>query len=207
MLLKEYWHFNVKTFLSSSLKAGNQNIDNLILAYFLNTQIVGIYQVIKKILSPILIISSPFSMLVYPKLIHFFETKQKNMFQKIIVKISFYLSIIALLYITIIYSFLDHIFSFMDVQFINEYSIYYLLISLVVYLGSMMWWVRSFSNTVNPNYSLYMNLFATIFQMTITISMTHIYGFYGMINSILIMNLILLTYWITKVNSYVKKNI
>ena len=65
--------FNFKTFISSSLKAGNNNIDTLLIAYFINANMVGIYQIIKKILTPSSFIVKPFSMLLYPKLIKYFE--------------------------------------------------------------------------------------------------------------------------------------
>lgn len=75
------------------MKAGNSNIDNLLIAYFINAHMVGIYQIIKKILSPIGNFTSPFSMLVYPKLVNYFETQQKEKFKEIIFRISFYIGL------------------------------------------------------------------------------------------------------------------
>lgn len=59
----------------------------------------------------------------------------------------------------------------------------------------MLWWVRIFSNTVNPNYSLYMN----IFQLTITVFMTYLFEIKGLLVS---MNTIVGFYMITKINIY-----
>ena len=202
-ILREYWHFNLKTFFSSSLKAGNQNIDNLIIGYFLNSEVVGIYQVLKKILSPIMIIATPFSMLVYPKLIHYFETSQKDKFKHIITKVSFYILLISISYIFISHIFLIDIFQLMDIEFTNIYNKYFSLVSMLYILTSQMWWVRAFSNTVNPNYSIYMNLFATIFQLTITILLSKYFGFIGMLISIIVMNIIILSFWFRKGYKYV----
>jgi len=202
-LLKEYWNFNIKTFFSSSLKAGNQNIDNLIVGYFLNSETVGIYQVLKKILSPIMIVATPFSMLVYPKLIHYFETNQKDKFKHIITKVSFYILLISISYILISHIFLIDIFQLMNIEFDNIYNVYFLLVSSLYILTSQMWWVRAFSNTVNPNYSIYMNLFATIFQLTITILLSKYFGFIGMLISLILMNLIILIFWFRKGYKYV----
>lgn len=202
-LFKEYWSFNLKTFMSSSLKAGNQNIDNLIIGYFLNAEIVGIYQILKKILSPIMIIATPFSMLVYPKLISYFEKNQKNKFKHIITKVSLYILLISIIYIFISYALLSNIFQLMNIQFDNIYSTYFLLVAVLYILISQMWWVRAFSNTVNPNYSIYMNLFATIFQLTITILLSKYFGFVGMLLSIIAMNIIILSFWFRRGYNYV----
>lgn len=203
-ILKEYWNFNIKTFLSSSLKAGNENIDNMLIAYFLNAHIVGIYQIIKKILLPISMLSIPFSVLIYPRLIHFFETDQKEKFKNIIINISTYILLIGIFYSLFAYVFLDDIFDLMVVEFNETYFYYYILIALTsIITSSLLWWVRIFSNTVNPNYSLYMNLFATFYQLTITIYMTKIFGLEGLLISFMIMNMLIFVYWIKKGQEYV----
>jgi len=206
-LLKEYWRFNIKTFLSSSLKAGNQNIDNLIIGYFLSVETVGIYQVLKKILTPILIVATPFSTLVYPKLIHFFETNQREKFKNIIIKISLYILIIGIIYSLASCLFLNKIFLLINIEFLDSYYIFFILLIGLTILNSQMWWVRIFSNTVNPNYSLYMNMFATAFQLTITVFMTYLFGLEGLIVSTIIMNLLIVFYWLRRVKEYVRKTI
>lgn len=201
-ILKEYWSFNIKTFTSSSLKAGNSNIDNLLIAYFINAHMVGIYQIIKKILSPIGNFTSPFSMLVYPKLVNYFETQQKEKFKEIIFRISFYIGLFCLAYCLIFFFAFEYIFEIMKVEFFESYNIVYLLFALFTFISSMLWWVRIFSNTVNPNYSLYMNIFATIFQLTITVFMTYLFEIKGLLVSMIIMNTIVGFYMITKINIY-----
>jgi O-antigen/teichoic acid export membrane protein len=190
VILKEYWSFNIKTFASSSLKAGNSNIDNLLIAYFLNAQTVGLYQIVKKILSPIGMVVGPFSMLVYPKLVHFFEKKEVDKFKNLIFKISSYIFFFAIFYILIGYVFIEEIFALMNIKITSELYALYRLLSVLVLVTSMLWWTRVFSNVVNPNYSLYMNIFATIFQLTITVLATYLFGVNGLITSMIVMNLI-----------------
>jgi O-antigen/teichoic acid export membrane protein len=204
VLLKEYWSFNIKTFFSASLKAGNQNVDNLIIAYFLHAEIVGIYQIIKKMLSPIIIIATPFSMLVYPKLINYFETNNKTKFKHIIIKISFYILSIGVIYSFIFYFLLNFSFDLMYLKFDEIYYIYYLFLVGLMIINSQMWWVRAFSSTVNPNYSIYMNLFATVYQLIITILIIKYFGFIGMLVSIIIMNILIMGFWLKKGYEYVR---
>lgn len=96
----------------------------------------------------------------------------------------------------------EYIFEIMKVEFFENYNIVYLLFALFTFISSMLWWVRIFSNTVNPNYSLYMNIFATIFQLTITVFMTYLFEIKGLLVSMIIMNTIVGFYMITKINIY-----
>jgi O-antigen/teichoic acid export membrane protein len=207
VILKEYWSFNIKTFTSSSLKAGNNNIDNLLIAYFLNAQLVGFYQIIKKILSPIAIIVGPFSMLVYPKLVHFFEKKEADKFKNLIFKISSYIFLFSIFYILLGYVFIEEIFALMNIELSSELYFLYGLLSILMLATSMLWWARVFSNVVDPNYSLYMNIFATIFQLTITVLATYLFSVNGLIVSMIVMNSIIGIYWLMKVRNYVRKTI
>ncbi len=202
-LLKKYLTFNFKTFFSSSLKAGNKNVDNLILAYFFNAQIVAIYQIIKKILSPIAMIAKPFSTLVYTKLIKYYENNQKTKFRDIILKISFYIIIISIVYSLLSIVFVDKIFYLMNIEFISTYNTYIIISAFIIIISSQMWWVRIFSNTVNPNYSIYMNLFAVLYQLCITILMSKYFGFEGMLYSMLLMQVLIYLYWLQKGHNYV----
>lgn len=206
-LLKEYWDFNIRTFISSSLKAGNENIDNLVIGYFIDARTVGIYQILKKILSPIAMFAGPLSMLVYPKLITFYESQQRGRFQKIIVDTSLAIGALTVVYSMLISIFLPQIFRLMGAAFVSDYSVYFFLVMVWNLLILTMWWVRIFSNTVNPNYSLYMNLFATTFQLTVTIMMAKLFGIYGLLSSVVMMNIIILSYWVVKVRGYVTAQI
>lgn len=207
VLFKEYWNYNVKTFLSSSLKAGNENIDNLVIAYYLDAKTVGIYQVLKKILSPIFMFSSPFSMLIYPKLISFYDAGQRDRFKNIILKTSSYLALLTVVYGLITYISLPGILSILGTNYTSMYSNYYIALIFLTFIVIMMWWVRIFSNTVDPSYSLYMNIFATIFQLTVTILMAKSFGIFGLIISMLVMNVIIFSYWLRKAYCYVNNHI
>lgn len=201
-VFKEYLVFSWKTFLSSSLKAGSQNIDNLILAYFLSPMIVGLYQTMKKIVSPILMISSPFSTAVYPKLVYYFEDNRREQFIGIIKKVSIYIFLFVIGYGIITSIILENIFNLMNLEFFPKYYQYYFLILCLNMFIALLWWGRIFSNTVNPNYSLYMNLFAFLYQICIIIVVTLLFGFYGFIIGMLLLYGIIYTYYFYKLKRY-----
>jgi O-antigen/teichoic acid export membrane protein len=204
-IFNEYWIFNIKTFTSSSLKAGNNNIDNLLIAYFLTSQSVGFYQIIKKILSPIDIIIVPFSTLVYTKLVRYFEKKEIGMFKILIFKITRYIFLFSILYILFIYFYIDDIFNIINVKTLPELNILFFLLSFFMIIKSMHWWTRVFSNVVNPNYSLYMNSFATIYQLTITVFFIYFFNIKGLIISIILLYILIGVYFLIKVKNYGKE--
>lgn len=194
-LMKEYWHFNVKTFLSSSLKAGNQNIENLILGFFVNAESVGIYQTIKKTLSPIALAVQPLSMLIYPKMIELVEKKRFSELQHVICKLSLLVGIVALVFGVIVGSSLGFVFELIDVVYEAKYLNYFIIAFVTSLISSLFWWVRIFSNSVNPIYSLYLNLMATFFQLIITSILTYFFGLYGVLFALLLLQTILGCCW------------
>lgn len=197
-ILKEYYKFNIKTFLSSSLKAGNLNIDNLVLGYFLNAQSVGVYQTIKKILSPIGIMVAPISMLVYPKIIELYELNKKNKLNSLILNISFCILLFSTIYVFAIGFLLDFIFHIMNIEYAKLNYCIYILLSILMLVTSMSWWTRIFSNVVNPNYSLCINIFAMCFQLSFTVYLTYLNEIYGLITSMIIMHIIIYIYYFIK---------
>jgi O-antigen/teichoic acid export membrane protein len=207
VILKEYFFFNTNTFISSSLKGVNNNIDTLLIAHFLSVQVVGLYQFIKKILSPMVIFSEPFPTLVYSKLVHFYERKEVDKFVKVIFKNTLIIFLFTLPYILIGYLFIENIFILMNVKLSPETPTLYVLMSVFIVVTNLLWWVRVFSNVVNPNYSLYMNIFATIFQLTITILATNLFGVNGLIISMILMYVLIGIFWIIKMWNYVRKTI
>ena len=92
----------------------------------------------------------------------------------------------------------------MYLKFDEIYYIYYLFLVGLMIINSQMWWVRAFSSTVNPNYSIYMNLFATVYQLIITILIIKYFGFIGMLVSIIIMNILIMGFWLKKGYEYVR---
>ena len=203
-ILKEYWGFNVKTFISSSIKSGNRNIDNIILAYFLDAKIVGLYELLKKIASPLAIISSPLSSLYYPKFITLYETNDREGVFYIIKRSTLILTCLSIIYTIITTVILGFILSVTNIENEIKYNIYYLFICMNTIININMWWVRPFSNVVNPNYSINMNVFSTIFQLLITICVTKYYHIEGMLASLLVMNTLIILMWIKIGVKYVK---
>jgi O-antigen/teichoic acid export membrane protein len=206
-LIKEYWNFNIKTFLSSSLKAGNQNVENLILGFFVNAEVVGVYQTLKKILSPIAIAVQPLSMLSYPKMIQLFELKKIDEIQSMVSNISLFVLAVVAIYGVFINISITYIFELMVLKYQPDYYNYLIIIFFTSAVSALLWWCRIFSNTVNPVYSLHMNLLATFYQLIFVSICADLYGLQGVLLALLLLQIILGSCWIYLGKRYVYKNI
>ena len=113
----------------------------------------------------------------------------------------------SIFYILVGYVFIEEICALMNIELSSELYVLYGLLSVLILVTSMLWWTRVFSNVVDPNYSLYMNIFATIFQLTITVLATYLFSVNGLIVSMIVMNSIIGIYWLMKVRNYVRKTI
>jgi O-antigen/teichoic acid export membrane protein len=206
-LIKDYWVFNIKTFMSSSLKAGNQNVENLILGFFVNAEAVGIYQTLKKLLSPVAIAVQPLSMLLYPKMIQLYETKRIDDIQRMVSKVSLCVLAIVALYGVLINISLNYILHLMEIKYQHDYLGYLIIIFFTSAISALLWWCRIFSNTVNPAYSLCMNLLATFYQLIFVSICAYFYGLNGVLFALLLLQVILGICWIYLGKRYVYKNI
>ncbi len=194
-LIKEYFSFNMKTFLSTTLKAGNNNIDNLILGYFTDTKTVGVYQVLKNILAPISFVATPFGMMTVSKLTKFYSQRHYKEFKNLIKTISFKIVQIALVISIILYLVLPYILDILKIENDNYEIVFFMLIIYTLLIVSV-WWSRIFATIVNPMMSVYGGVYILIHNLLITTLLTYLFDLKGLILSIIIAYSVLCIYWI-----------
>ena len=202
-ILIEYLGFTKKMFFLNLIKGINQNIDNLILSYFVSPVGVGLYQVIKKILQPINIVVGSLPMLTYSRFIIAFEHSQISEAIRQVRKINFFVILFGVTYITFCYGFLANIFYIMKVEVNKDTYNVYMLISGIVLMSSFFWWTKSFSSVVNLAYSIYANIFVLIFQLVISVISAYFFNFFGFLYSLISMNICLFLFWHVVVKKYV----
>jgi len=142
-------------------------------------------------------------MLIYPKLIDYFTNNKKLRFLNIIKKISLNVLFLGICYVMFALYFLEDMFIFMDVEFLNEYKYYFSLISVFTLISTITWWGRPFSNVVNVNYSIYINIFLIAYQLSVTIYLVSMHGVIGLLISLIAEYLIIYFYYLIKLNKYV----
>ena len=196
--VKNFASFSLKTFISSLLKSGNQGIDNLAVTYFISAESLGIYGLIKKFFSPLHFIVAPYTTIWYPKFVQAFESGPSEVFLTIKRLTKSHLNLIFLLPII---SFLC-IFYLQSINTIVTASIIYTMVlcGLANFLQSFLWWARPFGNTVNPNYSISINLICSFISIISLIIFIPYLNIVGAALSILIVNIVAYLYWVRKLN-------
>ncbi len=161
-ILGEYWSFNIKTFSSSSLKAGAANIDNLVLGYFSNMETVGIYQTVKRLLSPVSFVVQPFTTLTLSKIVKFYEKKEFLLLHNLIKNLTIKLVIISIILIIILFMIIKPFLLFQNIHFNVSLMMSFILLSIYYILPTMIWWGRNFIIMHNPMLPVYSNLLLSI---------------------------------------------
>lgn len=204
-LFKEYYKFNIRTFFSTTLKSVGTNTDNLILSYFINVDIVGIYQIIKKIISPLQMLIQPIITVTYPKFIDYHERVNKDKFKNTITKINRYISIISIIYLILANLLFIFILAIMDIDYESYYQIFLFMYSIYNFGMILLWWSRNFSNTINPNLSIRMNSLVIFLQLVFGVILTYFIGVYGFLLTQLTIVLFLTHFWRKYFNEYFYK--
>lgn len=208
MFVKEYLVFSMKTFTSTLLKAGNKNIDSLVISYLMTSSEVGYYQAIKKCFSLIEVVAQPWTMLSYSKLVGYYTERNIVKLKGYILQVTLKITIFSVLIGTPILYFIEDILKIIDGEIQGEvYAISSLL--LLGYLTSAsVWWGRVFSNVVNPNLSIYSNFGSLLYNLSVMYLLVKFFGILGAAISFLVINILIFlffTYNYSKLNVKDKK--
>lgn len=194
-ILKDFLNFSGKTFLSSTLKAGNKNIDVLTLGFLLDPKTVGVYSIFRQFLAPIPFLSTPLSALSYPRFIMILSGERFCELKEIIKGINKKL-LYAYILITIVTSVALYIYLYTSrLEILILDYIAYLILIIGYILSSQLWWARSFSNSTDPSISIFANLYASVILITLIFPLVSRYGLLGCALAWTSMNIFLHYYW------------
>jgi O-antigen/teichoic acid export membrane protein len=203
-VLKEYWGFNLKTFTSSSLKVSATNIDNLILGYYVNTEVVGTYQTIKKLLSPISFLIAPFSTLTLTKIVKYYENREFELMHTMIKNTTFKLVALSVLIVLLLSSILKYFLIIQGINYTTDILLSFLLLSVFYLLPTFIWWGRNFIIIHNPSIPIYSNLLLSINSIWIPIALYQLDYFSGLVTICLGVLLAYIPSWLFAPIIYIK---
>ncbi|MFH1819663.1 MAG: oligosaccharide flippase family protein [Pseudomonadota bacterium] len=202
-MIREYISFSVSTFMSSTLKAGNQNIDSLVLGYLAGTHTVGLYGLFRQFLGALPFLSSPFTALVYPKFVEAVAGHKISLVRKSIGLVNRRLIvayvIVSMLIIVCLTAYLWWI---REGLHLGE-KVSFLLLLTAAIVNGLLWWSRPFSNSVNPDISLRANLYASGFLLISLYPSIQFSGMMGAASCMLLLALMLYVYWTKVMRNYV----
>ena len=193
--LSEYGRFGLSTFLSSSLKAGSRNIDTIILGYLTNPANVGIYNLFRQFLSPILMLSAPFTVQIYPRFVHAVTENKPNAIQTTVAHANRILLRGSILVLVLIVPVLVIYGKWNALDFrIQHYTLFALMV-ISTFISQRLWWSRPFSISINPVISIKAGILATITLPIMVYFFVTTIGFVGVGVGILVTYIILYLFW------------
>ena len=176
---RDYGHFTLSTFLSSTLKAANQNIDTIILGYFTNPANVGIYSLFGQFLSPIAMLAVPFTNQITPL---FVKAVVENRLEDIRLAINhanrllmkgFILMLLLISPIIYIYGNLNKL------NFTLEHYVVFIVMIISAFFIQQLWWGRQFSIAVDARISLLANAISVCLTIVCVTVFTQLFGLIG----------------------------
>jgi len=196
--LGDYARFSVSTFVSSSLKAGNQNIDTMILGYFTNPANVGFYNLFRQFLTPTAMIASPFSAQIYPRFVKAVTERRPEAIRDTINHANRLLLRGFLLILSIIVPGLYIYGKLNNLKLAAiHYSTFGIMILTALFLQQL-WWCRAFSLSLNPAWSVQAGLLATLFMVTSVYFGVMFFGLLGAALGCLTVSFVLHLFWNAK---------
>jgi len=196
--LSEYGRFSLSTFLSSSLKAGSRNIDTIILGYITNPANVGIYNLFRQFLSPVLMLSAPFTVQIYPRFVHAVTENRSDAIKTTITHANgillrgFVFMLVVIVPALIIYG---------KWNVLNFGIQHYILLFLMIvssYISQQLWWSRPFANSVDPVISINGGLMAAVLLPTLVFLFVSLVGLVGVGIGVLLTYAALYVFWVRK---------
>ena len=195
--------YNSKLFISQALKAGNKKIDILLLGYFLTPMEVGIYDKIKK---PFVVINSlvnPLRQLNYPYLLNLINEDKTKEVLNFLKKSSYRLSIFISPYLVLLIVFKKNIFELLNLIPSPSINILFFTLLITSFYQTLFWWVRIFSNSINPILSVKANLISTTILVSFSSILLRYYEFDGLSITLCVNCILLVLFWWINLKKYV----
>lgn len=165
-----------KIYASLVLKSTIQNADSIIIGFVAGSEKVGVFNVAKLLLQPMNLLLNPFGRMIYPKFIKLTEDMQ---FAAVVKSIKLYSTIFVCISVFVFLCaalFEELIFKTVKIYLWNDpILVFYLFIQTLTLAGSG-WWFRSFSLSVNPNYSIVSALITALYTWSVSLAGAVFFG-------------------------------
>ena len=211
--LGRYFRFSASTFVSSTLKAATQNVDSLIIGGVTGPASAGVYGIIKQFLSPLLILTGPFTEQIHPRFVSAVAGKQFADIRETIRTIglkfwrwSTLLSVGIFVAISVYWVAVG-----LPLTAANFLTFLFSLASTL--LLQQLWWSRGFALSIDPNISIRANIYYGLLMLSLVTALTFRLGLAGGAAGVLISAMVIVYYWhgtlkkwLLETNAYLAKD-
>ncbi len=193
--LREFLAFSASTFASSTLKAGNQQIDTLVLAGVSGPGVAGLYGLFRQFLSPLAFASGPLSAIAYPRFVQAVAERRGAAVRSTVAAINNRLAwgygAMSVVIAVALGVYLD----WMSIAVEPAQYAAFVLMVVTAYNGGRLWWARPFSNAVDPSLSLKANLGASVALLATLWPAASIFGINGVAAMMAAVSVALSVWW------------
>lgn len=190
---KIYFLYALKNFSSTFLKSFNGRIDEILLAALAGAESLGVYGLIKKGISPIYFIAQPLSASVQAEFLDLYKLEPTRVKYRVreVNRLIYLLTLLAMpLFLFAVLYYL----SFLGVNIVSEVVFVSIFIGLTAVLINGLWWSRSFSNAVNPIYSVKANGYLAILNLVFMPTLAIYYSALG-VSAVVLIGAVFCTYY------------
>lgn len=159
--LKQYLAYCGSTFFSSTLKAGNQQIDVLALGYLTQPHVSGLYATFRQFAAPLAFVSNPFASISQARFVQAAHQGNLKKLTKSIREINRRLTLLFLLAVPSLALAAWLYGQLTGIDYTPFQSIALPALLAAGALSACQWWARPFSSATNPRYSLVSNALAS----------------------------------------------
>jgi O-antigen/teichoic acid export membrane protein len=186
LLVRSYARFTVHTFSSSALKAGNQNIDTLVLGYLTDTQTTGIYAVFRQFLSPLDFLSTPLPAIAYPRFVDAVIQRRYDDIGSAIRTVNRRLLTWSITIIMLSTVALAGFSLITQLELERTSFVAFAILALASVFRTQLWWGRAFANAVDPVISVKANVISTLLSLSLIYPMCSLLSMRGAAITVLV---------------------
>lgn len=160
-LLKTFGKLNLATYLSASSKIGGQRLDTVIVAQYVSIEILGLYEVLKRVVTPVQYIHLPLVPLYSKPLVSNFDNGAAGQNAVLIHKSAMALTGLLSVYFLALFVLLPWIIEIQNIVFQSEIYIGVAIVAGVAWLNAVTWWLRLFTLLNRPSMLVWTSLLYT----------------------------------------------
>lgn len=160
-LVNAFGKLNLVTYLSATSKIGGQRLDTVIVAQFVSIEILGLYEVLKRVVTPVQYLHMPLVPLYSKPMVSNFDSGAAERNASLIHKSVMALTGLLSVYFLVLFVLLPWIIKVQNIVFQPEIYIGVAILAGLAWLNAVTWWLRLFTLLNRPSMLVWTSLLYT----------------------------------------------
>lgn len=157
-VIRAFWKLNLATYLSNSAKIGGQRLDTVVLSQFVTVEILGLYEVIKRLVTPVQYLYMPLVPIFSKPFVQNYDKGNSGANAAIIRKSVMVLSATLVVYFLGLVALLKWIVEVQSIEFTPIMYLCLVPVAAMSLLNASFWWLKLFTLLNNPGLLVWTSL-------------------------------------------------